>query len=288
VGTGGTITGTGRYLREKNPSVQVCPWGGVVGLACKRSARGAALRYLGVGAAGNERRPIWQASCQQETGSRLLRSAPEPASWLCMHVCVCVWAAPQLVAVEPSESPVLSGGKPGPHKIQGIGAGFVPAVLDTGLISEVVQVRGWGGVRFDVRPAAKEGDHKRARPCGSPVWPRCPATRASLRTRTSVHTKTSPPIPGASVWDLHQVSSDEAIDMARRLATDEGLMVGISSGAAVVAAVKVRGGMEKELGSQIEEGKALVGQKDLEGHEGGVSARSGEAAVKVRAAWRGW
>jgi len=44
------------------------------------------------------------------------------------------------VAVEPADSPVLSGGEPGPHKIQGIGAGFVPEILDTGLISEIITV----------------------------------------------------------------------------------------------------------------------------------------------------
>ena len=78
----------------------------------------------------------------------------------------------KVVAVEPAGSPLLSGGKPGPHKIQGIGANFVPAVLDLSLVDEIIKV-----------------------------------------------------------------SNEDAFDTGRRLAREEGLLVGISSGAAVFAAL---------------------------------------------------
>ena len=84
VGTGGTVSGVGRYLKSKNPSIHV-------------------------------------------------------------------------VAVEPVDSPVLSGGKPGPHKIQGIGAGFIPTTLDTQVYDEVIQVKNEDAFAYGREFARREG-----------------------------------------------------------------------------------------------------------------------------------
>jgi cysteine synthase A len=63
----------------------------------------------------------------------------------------------KIVAVEPADSPVLSGGKAGPHKIQGIGAGFVPSVLDRDVVDEIICVKNEDAINIAKQLAAKEG-----------------------------------------------------------------------------------------------------------------------------------
>ncbi len=75
----------------------------------------------------------------------------------------------KIIAVEPKDSPVLSGGKPGPHKIQGIGAGFVPKVLNTGVIDEIIQVASEDAGAVSRRLAKEEGILAGIS-CGAAMW----------------------------------------------------------------------------------------------------------------------
>jgi cysteine synthase A len=75
----------------------------------------------------------------------------------CAQVLKATWPQLKVYAVEPTASPVLSGGQPSPHPIQGIGAGFVPAVLDTGLLDGVIQVEAEAAREYARRSAREEG-----------------------------------------------------------------------------------------------------------------------------------
>ena len=63
----------------------------------------------------------------------------------------------QIIAVEPEESPILNGGQPGPHKIQGLGANFVPEILDTEIYDEVIDINAETAVEWARRAATEEG-----------------------------------------------------------------------------------------------------------------------------------
>ena len=75
----------------------------------------------------------------------------------CAEVLKKAWPNLQVLAVEPTLSPVLSGGQPGPHPIQGLGAGFIPAILDTGLLDGTIQVEADDAREWARRSAREEG-----------------------------------------------------------------------------------------------------------------------------------
>ncbi|MFG6465225.1 cysteine synthase A [Roseateles sp. BYS87W] len=103
------------------------------------------------------------------TAQEILRDFPEGLDALitgvgtgghitgCAQVLKAAWPQLQVFAVEPTASPVISGGQPSPHPIQGIGAGFIPAVLDTALLSGVIQVEAEAAREYARRCAREEG-----------------------------------------------------------------------------------------------------------------------------------
>ena len=104
----------------------------------------------------------------------------------------------QVVAVEPATSPVLSKGQAGPHKIQGIGAGFVPDVLDTQVYDEIIPVENDDAFATGRAVGHKEGvlvgNFVRRRRVGPRCsWPSAPRTRARPSWRCS-------PIPASATW----------------------------------------------------------------------------------------
>ena len=105
----------------------------------------------------------------QTTAQEILRDFPEGLDALitgvgtgghitgCAQVLKAAWPRLKVFAVEPSASPVISGGQPSPHPIQGIGAGFIPAVLDTALLDGVIQVEAEAAREYARRCAREEG-----------------------------------------------------------------------------------------------------------------------------------
>jgi cysteine synthase A len=94
--------------------------------------------------------------------------------------------AVRIIAVEPKDSPVLSGGKPGAHKIQGIGAGFIPGVLNRNIIDEIIQVDS-DDAGSTARRLAREEGILAGISCGAAMWAALDiAKRAGLSGKTIV------------------------------------------------------------------------------------------------------